>query len=489
MKCTTIYSFKLLSLILSIASTRLAFSGERTLVMLGGGGEPSSENSTIFDPTLNSLDGYLQKNKWKNVISFNGGHAKTEAILANKFPDSLNKSSFTKNNYNVIIKNYENQIRSGKIKSGDQLMIMLATHGAIQGVDEETHQIAIGSEATETNRSTLIGATTVKMDALKNLTLLAKEKGIKLAIIDFSCHSGNSLSLANENTCVISSTGTNHFGYNTFSENFINKMKPGKSLVDVFLDTRKETTDNSFPMISTPEGVAINKSMYPVLTPYLYYYDKDPNLDKMTNYLIGASTNIGMCIRKNQYEDLQKQLESLRAASLMNANKNIPEINNIKNLIAQYKAKQDSYINLARSWGGGELDRKESITADVVVGKKKGSMTGNYTWKEMIETDYDRIIKDVSEMRARERDPQSMADFQASIEMHTKARDKKNEILARYPNLRNYNQKFQNQIKDFDGTYQIAGQIAQEERKLYDSMYSNLNQDKKQSNACKDFVI
>jgi hypothetical protein len=409
-----------------------------------------------------------------------------------KFPDAINKSSFTKNNYNVIIKNYEEQIKSGQMKAGDQLMLMIDTHGAVNSPGESTHQIATGSASDHLDLNNLAGSTNVSMDALKNLTVLARQKGIKLAIIDFSCHSGNSLSLANENTCVISSTGTTHFGYNTFSENFIDKMKRGKSLEDVFLDTRKSTTDNSYPMISTPEGIAINKDIYPNLTPYLYYYEADPNLDKMTNYLLEASTNGGLCTRKNQYDELQRQLESLRAASTLNMNKNIPEINRIKNLIAQYKEKQDRYISLARNWGTAELSHTETFSGTGTAGKKSSTMTGNFTWQQMIETDYDGIIKNVTNAKKSTKDPFTQAQFQSSIEMHSKARDKKNEILSLYPNLKDYKQKFKEQVNEMQGTYAIANQIALEERKLYDSMYSNLRSEKKankQSSACKEFML
>jgi soluble cytochrome b562 len=269
-------------------------------------------------------------------------------------------------------------------------------------------------------------------------------------------------------------------------------MKRGKSLEDVFLDTRKSTTDNSYPMISTPEGIAINKDIYPNLTPYLYYYEADPNLDKMTNYLLEASTNGGLCTRKNQYDELQRQLESLRAASTLNMNKNIPEINRIKNLIAQYKEKQDRYISLARNWGTAELSHTETFSGTGTAGKKSSTMTGNFTWQQMIETDYDGIIKNVTNAKKSTKDPFTQAQFQSSIEMHSKARDKKNEILSLYPNLKDYKQKFKEQVNEMQGTYAIANQIALEERKLYDSMYSNLRSEKKankQSSACKEFML
>jgi hypothetical protein len=475
----------------SIGLFSSAAMASRSLVLFGGGGEPKNINNTIFDNTLTEMDNYLSKNKWNSSVAFNGGHSQTEAMLTMKFSDATNKTTFTPSNYNTLIKMYETQIKNGELKSGDQLMIMIDSHGAEKPAGDQglTHQIAIGQGASTTNLNDLSGSSTVSLDSLKNLTNLAKEKGIKLAILDFSCHSGNTLPLANENTCVISSTGTKHFGYNTFSENFIKKMKSGKSLEDVFLATRKDTTDNSFPMISSDEGKAINQDFYPTITPYLYYYEKEQRLDKMTDYLLSASTNAGICQRKNQFDSLLNQLENLRAVNMLNANKSMPEIERIKALISDYKEKQDQYIDLVRNWGAPELSRKEQFAGSATYGKRTEKMTGNFTWKELVEGDFDTIIKNVSNAKMGTRDAATQAQFQASIEMHTKARDKQAEILSRYPNLKNYKQKFRSAVDEMQGTYVIANKIALEERKLYDNMYNNLRQEKKSSNACRSFML
>lgn len=487
MKFPNFYTFNFIVILLLTANTALA---ERRLVMMGGGGEPRNLNKTIFDQTLNKLDGYLEKNKWGQVvISFNGGHSETEAILSMRFSDATSKSNFSKNNYNAIIKSYETQIRNGELKAKDQLLIMIDSHGAMKTETDSTHQIAVGTASSTTNLNDLEGSDLVSVDALKNLATLAQEKGIKLGIIDFSCHSGNSLALANDNTCVISSSGKTHFGYSSFSDNFIGKMKSGKSLEDVFLETRKSTTDNSFPMISGVEGEIINRDIYPNLTPYLYYYHEDSRLDKMTDYLLSASTNIGMCSRQNQYEELQKQLETLQATTALNMNQNLPEVSKIKKLIDLYKEKQDHYISLVSSWGLSRLSHNEKISATVKVGKKSYTMTGDYTWKELLETDFDTIIANVSEAKRLTKDTATIAEFQSSIDMHTKARAMQMNILTQNPNLKDYKQNFRNQLNDLKGTYALANQIAMEERKLYDTMYRNLMKENNKKNACKDFVL
>jgi hypothetical protein len=458
-------------------------TAERSLVLFGAGGEPASSSTTNFDNTLNSLDDYLQKNKWKTIINFNGGHSTTEAIRTMKFSDAINKADFTPNNYNSVIETYINKIKNNKMNRGDQLMIMIDTHGAIQTSGEKTHLIAAGVTQDKKDLNKLTGMSLINLDSLKELTTLANDAGVKLAILDFSCHSGSSLSLANENTCVISSTGPNHFGYTNFGENFINKMKPGKSLEDVFLETRKKTIENAFPMISTPEGLSINKDIYQNITPYLYNYDFDPNKDKMSDYLLSMSTNEAFCARQFQYDLLQKQFDKLKAINALNMSTYAPQINRIKKLIENYKALQDRYINFLRNMGSSELNRKESFKADSIY-------PGNYTWKELIEADFDSLINTYKEYVAFSTKKMAKDKYTAAVEMYTSARKKKQEILTRYPNLKNYQDIFKKELSSINDTVKIARDIALEERDLYENLYNNARDTKKGKNSpCKDFVL
>ena len=117
-------------------------------------------------------------------------------------------------------------------------------------------------------------------------------------------------------------------------------------------------------------------------------------------------------------------------------------------------------------------------------------MNQKYTWKEILETDYDTIIFNVTSAKKSAKDPMTIAMFQASIDMHKKGKAKQQEIISQYPSLKDYKQKFTEQIKAMDGTYQTANQIALEERKLYDKIYKNLRTEKKSAtNPCKDFLL
>jgi hypothetical protein len=267
-------------------------------------------------------------------------------------------------------------------------------------------------------------------------------------------------------------------------------MKPGKSLEDVFLETRKNTNDNSFPMISTPEGLSINKDIYPNITPYLYDYNKEAYLDKMSDYLLSTASNEAYCARQFQYDSLQKQLENLKAISALNMSAYAPQINRIKNLIKNYKAKQDDYINFLRAMGAGELKRKETFTGSFMLKNKEIKDEGNYTWKEIIEADFDSQIKTNAEYRDISKDSAAKARFAASVDMYTKARKKQQEILTRYPKIKSYQTLFKEQISAINGTTELSNEIALEERDLYDNLYKNARDSNKSENsACKDFIL
>ena len=72
-----------------------AFAQDRHFLYLGGGGEPVTSPSTMFDPSLTAVGTYLSNNTWDSEVRFNGGHTQTDAILAQKFATSKSTGPFT----------------------------------------------------------------------------------------------------------------------------------------------------------------------------------------------------------------------------------------------------------------------------------------------------------------------------------------------------------------------------------------------------------
>ena len=89
----------------------------------------------------------------------------------------------------------------------------------------------------------------------ENLQNKANEKGVKLAILDLSCYSGQSLDIAktNSNVCVITAASRETVGYLGFTEKLFENLQSGRSLEESFLISRQGVM--GWPQISTPQGL------------------------------------------------------------------------------------------------------------------------------------------------------------------------------------------------------------------------------------------
>ncbi len=308
-------------------------------ILLGGGGEPKKQ-STIFDESLKILASKKEALGLKVHSVFNSGHADTELILSTQL--KATNTSFTSENFDKTIENFVAKIESGEIAEGEKLLIIVDSHGGAKQKNQQTHSIAmVGSNLTDLSK--VEGEHTESMDKLKALSDIALAKGIKLGILDFSCHSGNSLSLANKNTCVITASGPNHFAFASFPSQFYNEMKPGLSLEDVFLNTRKVFTSPSFPMISTSAGLSLNDELYSLFSAYLNTTSKDGIADKLSPYISKIATPIGICQREDEYQILLKKVQDFVAingklTSQFGATEDLVEA------LANYKKYQDDLI-------------------------------------------------------------------------------------------------------------------------------------------------
>jgi hypothetical protein len=452
---------------------------ERFLIMLGGGGEPKKNPATMFDGTLVALGKFLKERPWKNFVAFDGSRANSDSLVKAWFPEAFNTSSFTENNFNAIV-----GWLSRETKAGDQILLVIDTHGAMKSAGEATHSVAVGDTDGPVDRNDLKGARKVSLDALGKLAAHAKEKGIALAIVDLSAHSGNALALANETTCVVSSTGPAHLRSADFAQKFIERMKAGRSLEAVFLEARRSTADSAFPMISTPEGTSAGQVLYPLLTPYLYTYDSDPRADKMAAYLKAASGGAGAAAREKADADLGKFLDGLGTGP------QAPDAARLAGLVARYKDKQDRYIGMLRSVAALGPERGESFTGSAEIGNRRASQQSTLTVEEMLDMDVEAILKNLRSARDGTKDAETLAQFQAAIDMHQKIHDRKAALLSRNPELQDYPSRRAALLGEMrGGAGSPAHAIAAEERKLYDSLYRKPGQENRPGEACKKFIL
>jgi hypothetical protein len=481
-----IYTF-----IFLLASINVMAAGSRNnLIYIGGGGEPRGE-STIFDLTTDLFTDFYKTTNWKNTtVSFNGGHDKSEEIA--KKMNGKN-TPFTDDQYTKIINSYSEKINSGEIAEGEKLMIVIDSHGAAKIGSETTHKISTSGE-NSLDLNNLRGGSTVSLTDLQVLTNLAKKKNIKLAIIDMSCHSGNALELANSNTCVITSTGTNHYAYAgnesdaTFAAKFMQKLQNGKNLEQVFLEAREETRDDSFPMISSSQNQIIKDVIYNLIGPYLYSFDESN--DKLLPYLIANSTDIKYCERETAFTRLNSLINKIEQMNtvthkffLMNKTEKNVNLIYLKNAINEYKEIQDLQIKKLKKLNSSNLNEEFTIQSNLGNGT---NLKQTFKAHELLTTDFDKWIRNAYDNIRNEK---SQSYNRQLINLYENCKKKAAELVKNDPSLTDFKGVIQNYDKGIARSKELAGQIATEEKKLYNAFYRGNAKYLTESNPCRDFTL
>lgn len=238
--CVRLKSFITIFITLNIFLIYFPARAEKTYAFyFGGGGEPQEKKETMFLDDLKDFNQLLKNKSWSPIVLHNGGHPVDDAWIKQSMPKAT--SPFNKKELDKTLKDAEDKIQSGQIKPGDQMMIIITTHGLPNDGSEVTHQIAVNDGD-------------VSVAKLQQVKELAEKKGVRLAIIDTSCYGSESLTLASDKTCVISmsdQTTSNSLDGHTFFEG----LGAEKNLEDAFLEGRtKADISTAQPQISTETG-------------------------------------------------------------------------------------------------------------------------------------------------------------------------------------------------------------------------------------------
>lgn len=458
------------------------------VVVFGGGGDPDGDK-TIFDGSLKNLAAKKDQLGFNIKASFDSGHKDTEKIISDEL--KVPNTPFVETNYEAIINDYVSKIKSGQIKSGEKLLILLNTHGGENTPPHTTHSIAMSGKRMD-NMSMVRGDASSSVDKLFKLSEIAKTYHIKLAIMDFSCHSGNSLALANENTCIITSSGPNHFGYTSFAEDFYKKMEKGKSLEEVFLNTKAEAYAPSFPMISTKIGIQLKNEEYDLFSPYLNSVDDTGNADKLSPYLKNVLTENNLCKRESDFAKLIKQMESFQSVAGQMKSHYRGEENLVDALIA-YKKQQDEYIKTLIDLGQPLLGTQEKI----VYGKPKKGKDGKLTptaetisWAEILGS-YPISNKSYFENSLKtEKSPTQRLDYENTISKYEKIDEKRQEILKKYPVIKNVPELYTNLKNSSAELWNKVSKVSELANRYYESRYRELQKtESNHAEPCKDFIL
>lgn len=457
------------------------------LLVMGGSGDPAGK-STIFDDSFSALGNYyqqklLQGKVGETSVSFNGGHANTDALKA-KFYRSGHVNDFTEKTFNDEIDRYKKMIAGGQsIKRGEQLLIYIDSHGAEKGGDKIAHSISTGDKALK-NYDSLRGTTLINLGPLEELKKLAKDKGVKLAIVDLSCHSGNSQEFADNNTCVITSTGNLHYGYTTFADNFSENMRPGADLESVFLKSRREDTAADFPEISTPEGKLIQDKLYFLLGPYLNFFGKT---EKLTPQLKKeAEEKCYTCGRNMYFEGLTQLLDELEKTTTQTKKiigfeykQEIADFAELKKALLEYKNLQTEMVKEMRLMNEAKLQRVEVIDA-----------ANSFTRAQIMATDWEGNISSIQRrLKKTKLSAEENKKLQNNLSIYQKANMLKIRLAYENTDLSGYREI----VKRFDAgeekTRRLAKTIAAQEKKLFDGIYKKYSKENNKNNPCKDFKL
>lgn len=466
-----------------------AFSANH-LVFMGGGGEPNGQ-TTIFDQDAANLSTLTNSGKWSYQASFNGGHSITEGIIQQTFsnPESPN-SVFSEKNYNALIDDSIAKIKSGKLKAGDQLLIMINTHGAEKNDNELTHSVAFRSNKNISDYNNLDGLNIGTLDRLKEVVKVAEAQGVRLGIVDMSCHSGATLNLVknSKNTCVITASGPNHYAHSgpgAFANNFFYEMKKGqlKNLEDLYLKARQDYNNPSFPMISTKAGVSINEEIYTQIGPYINYQSETNG--KLTKQLIDLANPVEQCREYRNFNQLLTNIEFFQEI----AEQSNPDLKDLRENLIHYREAQQNMIKNVKNAKLDLLNQKITITSATKNQRKNTPYyQTSFTIKELLKLDkllfqanahseFDSVHKFSPDSKLR---MQALTEFTDSLFKEV------DRVNAQYPDLAKSEEQLR--IKNeriMKNTYDIAQSIAKNERALYQAMYDA----KKTPNPCADFKL
>lgn len=462
--------------------------------LIGGGGEPHREATTIFDHEVEGFGEFTSRSRgaWQTRAAFNGGHSGTEAMVDRLHGQSPN---FSADSYSDMLRHYKEQISSGSIGRGDQLMIHIASHGAHRLIGQKSHSISAGGGMT--NLTTGEGSRLVNLDELQEVINLANANGVKLAIIDTSCHSGSSIKLANPQTCVISSSGPDHYAaghYIGFGARFSRELRRGRNLEDVFQRTISQRPMPTgygtqippiygFPMISTSAGSRLQDELYPLLTPYLYSRENNVGLDKLDPFMRRSVQEDPTCeLPRQNFQNLIREIQELSATNRRAQTQ--PLITALQN-----------YENLQRELREGlaaiqtpDLSRTEEFCRPNPPAYGPGNVCQSVKLSDLTLMDYTSAMNSTRNQLSTQTGPAreySQMLLNLYTDMNTRAQQLKND-----PELRRSREYF-SRMTDLSGrTSRLSLAVYTELHKIYPALYrEEARRTESAPNPCREFVL
>ncbi|OFZ20162.1 MAG: hypothetical protein A2X94_09660 [Bdellovibrionales bacterium GWB1_55_8] len=419
-------------------------------LFLGAAGEPAG-STTLFDLSLRTAGAYFSTAKHPVKLVFDGGHSVTEKIAAQFYDEREDISPETAKG---SLRALKKDIERGKIKKGEQVLVALVSHGARREGDEAaTHGVSIGRQQLLQSRE------------LIPLRDAAEKAGVRLAIIDQSCFSGDTLAIASDKTCVVSATGEDVVSYPVESESFWKNVNPGVSLEEAFLRGRSQRAYPSVPMISTAAGKATAELIREVSASLIgWVSDLEKQADK--HCVAGCSQNFPA-------EDTTAKLDHAMTKIAKTAIMDSEALKKFRvALEEQYRFLHELFFLTS------DLKAKDKRQEKLVDGAK-------VDWKYMVGFDQAELRQMLETELA------SGGSMKFALEEELKQLPLVEEVRAR---LLSENEEFRKYVEAHARYKQLFGKMWQEsvrvsllERGAYDRIYRSMKSEG--ANPCRDFVF
>lgn len=442
----------------------------------GGGGERGDDQNQ-FDLGFTFFKKVSDIKKWDTKFQIDVAHPTTKKELT-KLPATSKKniSEFSSKNFEAQMSKILRDLKNGKPKPGDQLLIAIDTHGFYQSKDGQNL-----IETTDGNAQLT--------EPLKQLIHAAKNKGVKIGIILANCYSGDIVEDFGEtkDVCIISASAPGRIATTEFNI-FFEKLGVYDNLEDVFLRTRNnQTFSTTQPSINTPEGFRAARDLdifrnYKVHQLDFHWAAMD-QLCENTPLKLARISELGRTLsnetQRTWFNELNKKVATEFRSGIEDLKwkfDNIPPRPStgtygvtLADCLSKQTAEQASLCTAIHS------------DADAIATIKK--LSSIYKSGQKIDpTDTPLVLASTIHKDSREADRylQELEKKRQSPEV-TQAME---EVARKKAEVKNWNLWMRRFAKEA-----ASEKLVSHERRLYDELYRHYTKEEKNSNACRDFKL
>lgn len=408
-----------------------------------GGGGDVSKKETIFFGDLEKFSAVSTKKNWSTQYVHNGGHSEDDAWLRKNAPGKA--TNFSASKFDDTIDEIKKKITDKKIKKNDQLLIFIATHGEEKVQGQSGHEVL-----------TVDGAINTLSRNLIEMRDLAEKNDIKLAIVDNSCHSGPTLDLGTDKTCVVT-MASDDVAYVGDSFRFLEAMNSEENLEEAFLKSRfveNAHVQPGQPQISTESGRQVGRIMSSFSEDLNDYFDsKEPVFD---------SSNCQK--RSNNIADIEKLLAKINSTAPLFSDSQIKA----------YAKELKGYRDLENE-AIGMFNKTRNLDKQVCFNLSSGFKSClNFSELEFNESFNQGEID-------KKKDPYG-------VSQETLANLKRIKASDQYKKYKGETEKMKQKGRK---VYEQSKEISKIEREIYSKLYSQLSQrnGKEKNNPCRDFKL